>query len=605
MKIRGSGLLFWVAVTVAAAAFVFGAHAAPGEVAPPSANLRMNVKIPMRDGVALSANLFLPTDASGAQPVVFAFTPYTTDRYYIDDCIYYAKNGYACAIVDSRGRGNSGGSFVPFENDGPDGYDVVEWLAKQPWSNGKIGMFGFSYVGFTQWSTLKQFPPHLATIVPTAPVYPGYDFPLWSGNLFHQWAMVWLAAVSGATANSSLVTNSGLWAEELRDFYRQDRPFSQLDQAAGNPSAIFQRWTAHPYPDAYWNAMTPAAADYPKIHIPVLTITGSYDADQGGALHYYRQHMAYGNAADAARHYLVIGPWDHMQTHKPEAEFDGLTFGPASLVDMHLLHKQWFDWTMKDGPRPEFLKQRVAYYVAGLDQWKYAEHFEDVGASRKTFYLFSDGAADDVFHSGTLGGKNAGGAAFDAYTYDPLRFSPYAPEQARTYEFDCPTEDKSGINACSAMGIQGNGLVYHTAPLDEEAELSGIAKLSLWLEMDVPDTDIQISLDEVRVDGSIVHLTDAMQRARYRESRSEPRLVEPGKLLRYEISSFWFDSRRLAKRSRLRLSLMPPSPDFERNYNSGNAVEHETAKDAKVAHVRLYHDAQHESTLEVPFSTDH
>lgn len=150
------------------------------------------------------------------------------------------------------------------------------------------------------------------------------------------------------------------------------------------------------------------------------------------------------------------------------------------------------------------------------------------------------------------------------------------------------------------MSLQGNGLVYHSAPLGEEMELSGSMKLTVWLEMDVPDTDFAASVDEIRMDGSVIHLTDTTQRARYRLSRSEPQLVEVGKVLRYEVSTFRFNARRIPKGSRLRLTLMPPSPEFERNYGSGKPVERETVQDARVAHIRLYHDKRHRSTLEAP-----
>lgn len=366
-------------------------------------DFRYGVKIPMRDGVELNADLFLPRGRTEPVPVVFAYTPYTVDRAHVEDCIYYARSGYVCAIVDARGRGDSAGKFVPFENDGRDGYDVVEWLARQTWSNGKVGMFGGSYGGFNQWATLKQFPPHLATIVPTAAAYPGYDFPLWPGNLFNIWDMLWLTGVSGSAVNMNLVSNQDFALENEQALHQSGYSFARLDEISGNLTTGFQKWMDHPYQDAYWSALVPAIEDYRKIDIPVLTVTGDYDADQAGALHYYRQLMAYGSAANTARHYLVIGPWNHAQTRIPDVNVEGLKFAPASLVDIHLLHKQWFDWVMKGAAKPEFLKQPVAYYVGGLEQWKYADRFDDVGAKSRSFVLSSRGRADDAFHSGTLG----------------------------------------------------------------------------------------------------------------------------------------------------------------------------------------------------------
>jgi uncharacterized protein len=366
----------WLAMLIACA---FASAAEPALTGQSGVTLRHGIKIPVRDGVHLNANLFLPAQSLGPQPVVFVLTPYTTDRYYIDDCIYYARGGYGCAIVDVRGRGDSEGRFVPFEDDGRDGYDVVEWLARQSWSNGKVAMFGLSYSGFTQWTVLKELPPHLASIVPTAAAYPGYDFPLWPGNIFHQWDIMWLTGTTGAAAGSNLITNEELSTGTLQQLYLGNHAFAQWDEVAGNSATVFQKWLAHPYRDAYWDSMVPTVAEYQQIHVPVLTITGHYDADQHGALYYYGQHMTHGNALDTSRHYLVIGPWNHPLTHRPAAEFEGLKFGPASVVDMQLLHKQWFDWVLKDGPRPDFLTHRVAYYVSGLEQWKHADRLEEIG----------------------------------------------------------------------------------------------------------------------------------------------------------------------------------------------------------------------------------
>jgi putative CocE/NonD family hydrolase len=139
-------------------------------------DLEWGVKIPLRDGVHLNATIYRPHEQKEGLPVIFTLTPYIGDSYQ-DRATYFSQNGYVYALVDVRGRGNSEGSFEPFANEGRDGYDVVEWLAKQPWCNGKGAMWGGSYAGFDQWSTLKEFPPHLATIVPAAAAHAGVDFP--------------------------------------------------------------------------------------------------------------------------------------------------------------------------------------------------------------------------------------------------------------------------------------------------------------------------------------------------------------------------------------------------------------------------------------------
>ncbi|HVH70191.1 MAG TPA: CocE/NonD family hydrolase, partial [Candidatus Dormibacteraeota bacterium] len=258
----------------------------------PTVDLHWAVKVPMRDGVKLNATVFTPHGQKEPLPVIFTLTPYIGDSYN-DRAVYFAKHGYVYALVDVRGRGNSGGEFEPFTNEGRDGYDIVEWFAKQPYSNGKVTMWGGSYAGFDQWTVLKEFPPHLATIVPAAAAHPGVDFPF-QYNIFGPYDLQWLTFTSGVTGNSNLFGNSSFWAAKAREMYLSHLAFQGYDQLVGNPSAVFQKWVAHPTPDAYYDAMVPSPEQYKRIGVPILTITGHYDGDQPGAFTYYKRHMKYG-----------------------------------------------------------------------------------------------------------------------------------------------------------------------------------------------------------------------------------------------------------------------------------------------------------------------
>ena len=244
-------------------------------------DLIWGVKIPMRDGVKLSATIYKPRDMQEPLPVVFTLTPYISDTYH-SRAMYLAQNGYVFALVDVRGRGNSEGQFVPWENEARDGYDIVEWLAQQPRSNGKVAIRGASYGGFDQWAALKEIPPHLKTIVPAAAVYPALDFPFLK-NIFYHDQMRWLTFSSGVTLQSSLIDDFHFWAEKNRELYMKHLPFKDLDQVVGNPSTHFQNWLKHPTPDAYWEKLVPTADQYNPTNVPILTITGHYDVAQRGA----------------------------------------------------------------------------------------------------------------------------------------------------------------------------------------------------------------------------------------------------------------------------------------------------------------------------------
>src|SRR5690349_9525579 len=389
----------------------------------PAVDLRWAVKIPMRDGVKLNATVFTAHGQKGPQPVIFTFTPYIGDSY-TDRAVYFAKHGYGYALVDVRGRGNSGGEFEPFVNEGKDGYDVVEWLAKQTYCNGKVTMWGGSYAGFDQWTVLKEFPPHLATIVPAAAAHPGVDFPF-QYNIFGPYDIQWLTFTSGVTSNGSLFGNGKFWTAKAREMYMAHSAFQDYYKMVGNSSTVFQKWMKHPTPDAYYDAMAPSPEQYKKMSVPILTITGDYDGDQPGAFTFYKRHMVYGTEEAKAKHYLIIGPWDHPGTRTPKAEVGGLKFGQASVLDLNKLHAEWYDWAMKGGAKPEFLKKRVAYYLVGAEEWKYADSLESISHSTKTMYLSSNGEAGDVFRSGRMmEGKPSGGAAADSWTYDPLDTRP-------------------------------------------------------------------------------------------------------------------------------------------------------------------------------------
>jgi hypothetical protein len=328
--------------------------------------------------------------------------------------------------------------------------------------------------------------------------------------------------------------------------------------------------------------------------VPILTITGHYDGDQLGAFTFYKRHMQYGTAEAKARHYLIIGPWDHAGTRTPKAEVGGLKFGQASVLDLNKLHAEWYDWTMKGGTKPEFLKRRVAYYVVGAEEWKYADNLESISNEEKKLYLTSNGDASDVFRSGTLmEGKASSPSATDSWTYDPLDTRPGMAE--------ADDDGNSLTSQRAVLNLFGEGVIYHSQIFPESTEIAGFAKLALWLKMDVPDTDLEADLYEILPDGGSVALTSASMRARYRESLRESKLVAAGKTEKYVFENFTFFARQIAKGSRLRLVIRSiNSPSTEKNYNSGSVVAGETGKDARTAHITLLHDAEHPSVLTLP-----
>jgi putative CocE/NonD family hydrolase len=559
---------------------------------PHAVDLGWGVKIPLRDGVRLNATVYKPKANKATVPAIVSITPYISDNYH-DRAVYFASHGYAFAIVDSRGRGNSEGAFEPFVNEGRDGYDVVEWLARQSWSNGKVGMWGGSYGGFNQWATLKELPPHLATIVPTASAHPGVDFPA-PGGILRSYLIQWLTLTSGNTLNRKLFLDDAFWLGKFRELYRTHTPYRDLDVLVGNPSAHFRKWLLHRTPDAFWEATVPTPEQYARFDIPILTITGHYDDDQPGAMEFYLRHARHAKDKAFSKHFLILGPWDHDGTRTTLPKVGGLTFGPLSMVDMNLLHKHWYDWTLRDGPKPPVLKSQILYYVAGLERWKNASSPDGIKGRPKKLYLSTpSGRADDAFHSGLLATMPPEKQPPDRYAYDPLDTRPGELEKEKIHDYL--------IDQRFALNLHGAGLVYHSEPLAEATEITGQMKLTIWVEMDVQDTDFQAAVYEIKKDGGSVLLGLDQLRARFRESPTQEKLSKPGEINRYTFKGFNYISRQLAAGSRLRLVVGAANSIFlEKNYNSGLPLGTETKKDAQTAHVRLHHDPSHPSCLELP-----
>jgi len=577
----------------------------PKESPPASGNydLRWGVRIPMRDKVELNATLYLPRTKGGTitrTPIIFTLTPYISDTYHAR-AAYFASHGYAFALVDVRGRGNSSGEFELFAQEPHDGRDVVEWLAQQSFCDGKVAMWGGSYAGFDQWATAKEFPPHLATIVPVAAARPPFDYPSLD-NVGETYDVQWFTLTSGRAAQNNLFGDQKFWRTKYLEAYTKHIPFKSLDSFVGNPSANFQRILKHPTADAYYDAMVPTTEQFKKITLPILTITGQYDGDELGALTFYRDHIANASPEVRAKHFLVIGPWDHAGTRTPTDEVGGVKFGPVAIVDLNDLHRQWYDWMLKNGPKPEFLKNQVAYYLlapgntGANGEWKYADDFAGLVANSKTLYLDSkNGDANGVFRSGTLTEKKPSKGA-DQYVYDPLDTS-----RGENVEGVEPNEKMAGIDQRFPLSIGKDGLVYHSDQLPAETPLIGCPKLSLWLSIDTPDTDFEADLYEIQPDGTSIALWSDIRRLRYRESLREAKLVKSGEIVKCDFNPGLFVARRLMKGSRLRLVISSPNSIFwQKNYNSGGVVTDETTKDARTAHVQVYHDAAHASAIQLP-----
>lgn len=555
--------------------------------------LTWDQKIPMRDGVKLSAVVYRDPRQTQRVPVILTMTPYMAEGA-MKMAQYLAQRGYVFVAIDSRGRGNSEGAFVPGQVEAKDAYDAIEWAAQQPWSDGQVATWGGSWLGFTQWSVAKEFPPHLKAMAPTASVHPGVDYPQPNG-VFMSYMLRWLGYVNGRALNRRLFEDAQFWVNNEWQQLSSGRPFQALDETSGITNTVFRTWLQHPREDAFWQALTPRPADYAKLRIPVLTITGHYDGDQKGALTYYERHLSHGPADVTARHSLIIGPWNHAGTRVPEQELGGVSFGPTSMVDIEALHKAWYDHVLKAGPAPEFLKDRVACFVMGRNVWIYAPALKQIeGAALKLSLDATAASPGDVFRAGRLLSAAPTAAATVTLTSDP-KYMPPREELERDEKQYLKDQHYAYLNLPNVVTLQ-------SAPFPAETVLAGRPKLRLQVAVDQPDADLWVELYEVLPDGSAIYLSGReATRLRYRNNAVQGTPMVPGKPTQIEFAPLPFFSRSIAKGSRIRLVIdAGPRFGWQRNSHTGGNLATEPGSAGRVAKVTIRTGPGTGSMLELP-----
>jgi putative CocE/NonD family hydrolase len=588
---RISASLFLIAGLFAA----LPAIAAADPVADQAMQVTLQQMIPVRDGVHLAAAIWKPAVMTKPLPVVMVLTPYIRQEGQTR-AAKFTQAGYIYVVVDVRGRGDSEGVYKALWGNGPDGADAVEWIAKQPWCDGRVVTHGGSYRGMVQWQIMAQHPKHLVAAIPTASVYPGYDFPVTHGIEFPYEAQ-WLAFTSGRTSNESVFNDGKYWQAKGEALYAAGKPYADFAETAGPNKPAFLEWIDHHGYDAYWAAYNPTPKQYAGIDIPILTITGYFDGDQPGALRYYQEFMQNASSDAKAHHYLLMGPWDHPGTRYPQKQLAGLTFADNSVLDIDQLQIDWLNWILKGGKRPEAISDRVNYYAwgEGADEWRHAPSLESLTARTQKLYFSSpDSAADDPYHAGRLVDAPQKDEQPDGFVSDPGKHRDHASLQAEA-DIQDPLANPANV-------FGGNRVIYVSEPLPEAETLAGWPRVVVSASMDTPDVDLSAELQIILPDGKTVVLGSDALRARFSDREHEA-LVKPGVIGTYSFDGFYYMVRRLPKGARLRVVIAPvDDPGAERNYNSGGRLGYEKTSDARAAHVSLHLDAAHPSYLELPLS---
>lgn len=509
------------------------------------------------DGASIAALVIRPANTPPS-PVLLGFTIYANDDWAWGDAKTMAAHGYAGVVAYSRGKGRSPDAIAPFEHDGGDAAAVIAWAAAQPWSDGRVGMYGGSYNGYAQWAALKQRPPALKAIATSATAAPGIDVPM-EGGVFLNFMYPWpFYTASNRTLDEAGYGDSERWQRLNRDWYASGRAYRDLPAIDGSANPVFARWLQHPTYDGYWQAMTPQGREFAAIDIPVLATTGYFDGAQIGALHYFREHLRQRPDAD---HTLLIGPYEHftMQTGVPPV-VQGYAPDPAARQNLQALRLAWFDHVFKGAARPELLTGRVNWQVMGADRWRHAPTLEAMATRNERLYLLP---GDDPH-------RLANAPSADASTTQRIDFS----DRSDAGWAPSPTVLNRELDPHA-------GLVFRSEPLPRDTELAGPFGGELDFTLNKADADIAIVIYEQTAAGDYLDLAWWLQRLSHTADRSHRQLLQPGTRQRVRIADTRLLGRRLAAGSRLVVTLgVVKQPDHQLNLGSGRPPADETLADA-------------------------
>lgn len=523
--------------------------------------VQRDLVVPGADGASLRGLVVRPKSAHGAQPALLGFTIYVNDDWSLSDAKAAAAHGYVGVVVYSRGKAGSPGPIAPYEHDGADAAAAIAWIARQPWCDGRVGMYGNSYNSFTQWAAAKHRPPALKAMMTSASTAPGIDVPM-QGNVFLNFLYPWpLWTANNATLDGDSYGDQARWQRLDRTWYESGRAYRDLPKIDGSPNPVYSRWLQHPGYDAYWQAMTPQGDEFARIDIPVLAVTGYFDGGRVGVQHYYDEHLRHRPNAD---HTLLIGPWGHFAMQRGVAPFvEGYQVDPSALIDLPELRYQWFDHVFRGAPKPEPLRGRVNYQVMGADAWKHAPSIDAMANERLRLYLQPASGDGD----GALAEKAPSRDAFSAQNID----------FADRSDVDWTSPADSLLDKLDPHG----GLVFASEPFASPVELSGLLSGRLDFLTNKRDMDLTVALYERMADGRYLLLAWHMGRASYAKDREHRELLKPGKRQALDFRSERLVSRRLQTGSRLLIVLgVNKQRDIQINYGSGKDVSDETLADA-------------------------
>jgi hypothetical protein len=560
-----------------------------------------NVAMKTRDGVTLRADIYRPA-GEGPFFVLLQRTPYSKDNTAVFGRKAAAR-GFMVVTQDVRGRFTSDGEWYTFKHESEDGYDAVEWAAALPHSNGKVGMFGGSYVGATQMLAAISHPPHLAGICPVVTASNYHENWTYQGGAFEQWFNEsWVSGLAQDTYGRQIKEAANAVLGE-RVLPLHDFPVFNIKTAQDGPALTrslapyFEDWLDHPTYDSYWKQWS-IEENYDKIQVPALTISAWYDIFQGGSLRNYLGLKAHaGNDAARGGQQLMVTIGGHSGPGRTVGTVD---FGPDAAFSEDGTVLDWYDYLFL-GKQNQFSNGKpVHIFVMGENKWRDEEAWPLERAKETRFFLHTANEANGPRSSGLLYSDpnqefRASGSPTDTYIYDPAN-----PVPTVGGPLCCdPMHLAPGPRDQKEVEARADVLVYSTEPLEQDLEVTGPVTLDLFAKSSAVDTDFTAKLVDVYPDGRAINLTEGIIRARYRESTTgAPKPIVPGQVYEYKID-MWSTSNTFLKGHRICLEISSSNfPRFDRNLNTGK----DAATDSTFVKATntVLHDKAHPTALILP-----
>jgi uncharacterized protein len=536
------------------------------------------VKTP--DGASVPVIVVRRTGLTTPQPAALFYNIYTNLG--PQQAMEAAAHGYIGVAAYPRGKLRSTDRIALYEHDITDISSVIDWITRQPWGDGQVGMYGGSFSGYAQWAALKRPIRALRTIVPVVANNPGHGLPM-ENNVFIMANYAWPFYVANNRYLDERTYNEPRWHSLPRRWYASGRPYREVDTLGGMPNIWLQRWLMHPAYDEYWQALVPHKSDYARITIPVLAINGYYDDGQNSSVAYLKEHYRYNPKAE---HYLVIGPYNHFGTQaarKPDV-VNGYRIDAAAQFDTTELTFQWFDHVMRGAKRPDLVRNRINYQVMGANQWRHAPSLGAMSDEIRTFYLT------------------------DAKVGEHRRLSTERPAQPGFLEQRVDLSDRTTVNNADYYPApiirrwqpMQNGFSFISEPFEDVVTVAGEFTGEIRATINKKDMDVGVVLYEVLPTGELFHLSYFLGRASYARDMSVRTLLTPGVVETIPFERTRITGRRLTKGSRLLVTLnVNKNPGAQVNHGTGKDVSDESIEDGKEPlEVRWHND----SFVRIPLS---